>query len=130
MQSVFSAASQRTNSQGEKKGPGRHGALKTAWTKPWHGAASYGDRMAPVMVSRALERVEAGGSAARTAIMECAGLALCRCRGTTSARSVGGRFGSDSPPVAWSCQAGLSEAFGASAGVMKCRGSGGMVWRG
>ena len=72
MQSVFSAASQRTNSQGEKKGPGRHGALKTAWTKPWHGAASYGDRMAPVMVSRALERVEAGGSAARTTIMECA----------------------------------------------------------
>jgi hypothetical protein len=50
MQSVFSAASRRTNSQGEKKGPGRDGALKTDWTKPWHGAASYGDRMAPAMV--------------------------------------------------------------------------------
>jgi hypothetical protein len=51
MESVFSAASRRTNSQGEKKGPGRDGALKTDWTKPWHGAASYGDRMAPAMVS-------------------------------------------------------------------------------
>jgi hypothetical protein len=29
MQSVFSGASRRTNSQGEKKGPGRDGALKT-----------------------------------------------------------------------------------------------------
>jgi hypothetical protein len=29
MQSVFSAPSRRTNSQGENKGPGRDGALKT-----------------------------------------------------------------------------------------------------
>jgi len=52
MQSVFSAASRRRNSQGEKKGTGGDGALKTDWTKPWHDGASYGDRMAPVMVNR------------------------------------------------------------------------------
>ena len=128
MQSVFSAASRRTNSLGEKKEPGRDGALKTDWTKPWHGAASYGDRMAPVMVSRALERVEAGGSAARIAIMECApGLALCRCwvRRVREALAVDCAARSSGGLVAAS---GPSEALGASAGVMKCRRSGGMVW--
>jgi hypothetical protein len=33
--------------QKRPKGPGRDGALKTYWTKPWHRGASYGDRMAP-----------------------------------------------------------------------------------
>jgi hypothetical protein len=38
---------------------GRDGALKTDWTKPWHGGATYGDRMAPAMVNRGFERTEA-----------------------------------------------------------------------
>jgi hypothetical protein len=110
MQSVFSAASRRTNSHGEKKGPGHDGALKTDWTKPWHGAASYGDRMAPVMVSRALERVEAGGSAARTAIMECAPGWRCAAAGARrvrealavdcAARSSGGLVAASGPSKA------------------------------
>jgi hypothetical protein len=70
MQSVFSAASRRTNSQGEKKGPGRDGALKTDWTKPWHGAASYGDRMAPAMVSGDGRAAWSAGFEAQAAIME------------------------------------------------------------
>jgi hypothetical protein len=72
MQSVFSAASRRAISTERLPKAGRDGALKTDWTKPWHGGVSYGDRMAPVMVSWGSRAGEARGSAARTAMMECA----------------------------------------------------------
>jgi hypothetical protein len=86
MQSVFSAASRRTNSQGEKKGPGRDGALKTDWTKPWHGAASYGDRMAPAMASGDGRAAWSAGFEAQAAIMEGAPGWLCAGGGTRRVR--------------------------------------------
>src|SRR5271167_2076558 len=91
MQSVFSAASRRTKMQSvfkcraflaRRRGArslrsgsgrkGRDGALKTDWTKPWHGGASYGDRMAPALVNRGFERTEARDCVAQASIMECA----------------------------------------------------------
>ena len=129
MQSVFSAASRRTNSQGEKKGPGRDDALKTDWTKPWHGAASYGDRMAPAMVSGDGRAAWSAGFEAQAAIMEGAPGWLCAGGGTRRVRApllVGSAVRSCSGLVAAS---GPSKALGASAGVMKCREWGGMVWR-
>jgi hypothetical protein len=87
MESVFSAASRRTNSQGEKKGAGRDGALKTDWTKPWHGAASYGDRMAPAMVSGDGRAAWSAGFEAQAAIMEGAPGWLCAGGGTRRVRA-------------------------------------------
>jgi hypothetical protein len=51
---------------------GRAGALKTDWTKPWHGGASYGDRMAPAIVNQGLERTETRSCVAQARIMGCA----------------------------------------------------------
>ena len=59
MQSVFSAASRRMISTERFRNGSLGGALKTGWTKPWHGGASYGDRMAPAVVSGAVERAAA-----------------------------------------------------------------------
>ena len=59
MKSVFSAASRRTISVEKFRKEGRDGALKTDWTKPWHGGASYGERMAPAVVSGTVERAAA-----------------------------------------------------------------------
>ena len=108
---------------------GRDGALKTDWTKPWHGGASYGDRMAPVMVSRhsrASRRARLCGANSHNGMR--AGLALCRCRDTASAQSVADRFGSK--VLRWLGRGKRSVGgIGASAGIMKCRRSGGIVWR-
>jgi hypothetical protein len=118
MQSVFSAASRRTNSQGEKKGSGRDGALKTDWTKPWHGAASYGDRMAPAMVSRDRRAAWSAGFEAQAAIMESAPDWLCAGGGTRRVREallVGSAARSSGGLVAAS---GPSKALGAAVGVL------------
>ena|SRR6516165_10835856 len=106
---------------------GRGGALKTGWTKPWHGGASYGDRMAPAVVERGLERTEARGSVAQAAIMECAPGGAVPLGAIRRVRKV--------LPIGWAARScgglvatsGRSEALGASAGVMKCHGSGSTV---
>jgi hypothetical protein len=85
--------------------------------------------MAPAIVKRGLERSEARGCVAQAAIMECAAGWRCAAAGTRRVR--------EALPVGWAAKSsgglvaasGPSEALGASAGVMKCRGSGGMVWR-
>jgi hypothetical protein len=60
---------------------GRDGALKTDWTKPWHGGASYGDRMAPAIVNRGLERTATRSCVAQSSDNGMhAWLALGRCR--------------------------------------------------
>jgi hypothetical protein len=102
---------------------GRDGALKTDWTKPWHGGASYGDRMAPVMVSRcsrASRRARLCGANSHNGMG--AGLALCRWRDTASAQSVADRFGSKVPPVAWSRQAVRRRHWGCQRAGRWCSG--------
>jgi hypothetical protein len=108
---------------------GRDGALKTDWTKPWHVGASYGDRMAPVTVSWGSRGGRSAGlCGANSHNGMRAGLALWRCRNTASARSVADRFGSKL--LQWLGRGKRSVGgIGASAGVMTCRRSGGMVWR-
>jgi hypothetical protein len=108
---------------------GRDGALKTDWTKPWHGGASYGDRMAPVMMSRGFRAGRSARLLARAAIMECAPGWRCAAAGTRRVRDalpIGSAARSSGGLVAAS---GPSQALRVSAGVMKCRRSGGTVWR-
>jgi hypothetical protein len=99
MQSVFSAASRRTILAESQERRGRDGALKTDWTKPWHGAASYGDRMAPAMVSGDRRAAWSAGFEAQAAIMEGAPGWLCAGGGTRRVReallvgSAAGSFG-------------------------------------
>ena len=107
---------------------GRDGALKMDWTKPWHGGAGYGDRMAPAMVSGVSSGPKRGALRANSHNRMRTGLALCGCRDTASARSVTGRLGSK--VLRWLGRDKRSVGgIGASAGVMTCHGSGGMVWR-
>jgi len=100
---------------------GRDGALKTDWTKPWHGGASYGDRMAPVMVSRhsrASRRARLCGANSHNGMR--AGLALCRCRDTAGAQSVADRFGSKVLPLPADENAPHIVIVGAGFGGMAC----------
>src|SRR5580700_5816238 len=124
MESVFSAASRRTNSQGEKKGAGRDGALKTDWTKPWHGAASYGDRMAPAMVSGDGRAAWSAGFEAQAAIMEGAPGWLCAGGGTRRVRApllVGSAVRSCSGLVAASASRQVPEPGGMGEAARRCR---------
>src|SRR5260370_23993062 len=106
---------------------GRDGALKTDWTKPWHGGASYGDRMAPVMASW-------GSRAGRSARL-CSATSDNETRAGLACAAAGTRRVREALPVGWAAKfcGGLgaasdpSEALGASAGVMRCRRSAGLV---
>src|SRR5882672_6598247 len=95
---------------------GRDGALKTDWTEPWHGGASYGDRMAPAIVNRSLERAATRSCVAQAAIMGCTPGWRWAAAGTGECAAA--------LLVGWAakCSGGLvaassrSEALGASAG--------------